>query len=50
MFPIIFGLEMIFRDEKIFPQIALNIISNTAIGTFRDVPSFKSHHPYNVSL
>ena len=29
---------------------SLNIISNPAIGTFRDVPSSKSHHPYNIVM
>ena len=41
--PSILGFEMIFRED----YKSLNIISNPAIGTFRDVPSSKSHHPYN---
>ena len=43
--PSILGFEMLFRED----YKSLNIISNPAIGTFRDVPSFKSHHPYNVT-
>ena len=44
--PSILGFEIIFRED----YKSLKIISNPAIGTFRDVPSFKSHHPYNVFL
>ena len=37
--PSMLGFEMIFREDYFKP----------AIGTFRDVPSFESHHLYNVA-
>ena len=43
--PSILGFEMIFREDynKSLDESSLNIISNPAIGTFRDVPSFNSY-------